>query len=316
MSKKLVSEPIFVNNINELKETITKYNRHQKVSYNCCICNKLYTATIDAILKRIVEPTCSKCSSHQTSLKHYGVEHHLQLKDQLEKQQATNLKKYGSKFPNSFSTEKFKNSIREKYGVENVFQSEEIKDKIKQTCLERYGDTSCARNAQVRNKYKETCLIRYGVENTFQSKDLMKDAILTKNKNANGSPFGKRYIYNNIRFDSSWELKMYIYLIDHKINFKHHCEPIEYTFNGKTHFYFPDFILPCGIIEIKGDQFFKNDGTLYCPYNKDCNDIYAAKQKCMEEHNVIVLTRKDLKNVFKYVDLTYGKDYVKKFKNM
>ena len=35
MSKKLVNEPIFANNINELNDAIRNFNRHQKVKFNC-----------------------------------------------------------------------------------------------------------------------------------------------------------------------------------------------------------------------------------------------------------------------------------------
>ena len=52
MSKKLVNEPIFVNNINELNDAIIAFNRHQKVKFNCSKCGKEYVVSIDAILKR------------------------------------------------------------------------------------------------------------------------------------------------------------------------------------------------------------------------------------------------------------------------
>ena len=315
MSKKLVNEPIFVNNINELNDAIITFNRHQKVKFNCSKCGKEYVVSIDAILKREIILYCNKCIGHATSLKRFGVEHHLKLESQRNKQKATNLKKYGSERPWSFSSDNYKNLIKDKYGVDNVFQSEEIKQKIKETCIKKYGSTTCARNKNVRAKCKQTCLERYGVENTFQSKELMKDALSKKSNSCNGSCFGKRYIFNEVRFDSSWELKMYIYLRDHNIHFEYQTKPIPYVYEGVEHLYFPDFILPCGIVEIKGNQFIKKDGSLYNPYNHKYNGIFLAKQKCMRDNNVIVLSKSDLKPIFTYVDNKYGKDYVKQFRN-
>ena len=152
-------------------------------------CNKEYVVSIDAILKREISLYCNKCSGHATSLKRFGVEHHLKLESQRNKQKATNLKKYGSEIPFAFGGERYNNYIKEKYGVDNVFQSEEIKQKIKETCIKKYGSETCARNKDVRAKYKQTCLEKYGVENTFQSKELMKGVLSKKSNSYNGSCF-------------------------------------------------------------------------------------------------------------------------------
>jgi hypothetical protein len=59
------------------------------------------------------------------------------------------------------------------YGVENVFQSEEIKDKIKETNLERYGDTCALRNPIIKEKSKQTCFDTYGVEFPLQNNEIL-----------------------------------------------------------------------------------------------------------------------------------------------
>ena len=64
-----------------------------------------------------------------------------------------------------------KQSCLEKYGVENISQSQEIRNKVKQTCLERYGVENISQSQEIRNKVKQTCLEKYGVEHPFQSQE-------------------------------------------------------------------------------------------------------------------------------------------------
>jgi len=55
-----------------------------------------------------------------------------------------------------------------KYGVENPFQSEEIKEKIKKTNINKYGVENPAYSEEIREKTKKKCLEKYGVENSFK----------------------------------------------------------------------------------------------------------------------------------------------------
>jgi hypothetical protein len=65
--------------------------------------------------------------------------------------------------------EKTKKTCLEKYGVENVFQSNSHKEKIKNTCLEKYGTDNIMKNKDVQEKIKKTCMEKYGVEHFVQS---------------------------------------------------------------------------------------------------------------------------------------------------
>ncbi len=60
----------------------------------------------------------------------------------------------------------------EKYGVENVFQSEKIKDIIIETNLKKYGVSSPMMSKEIREKSKKTCLEKYGHENILQSTEI------------------------------------------------------------------------------------------------------------------------------------------------
>jgi glutathione peroxidase-family protein len=67
--------------------------------------------------------------------------------------------------------EKVKHTCLERYGLENVSQSQEIKERVKQTCLEKYGVEYALQSQEIRQQIKETCLEKYGVEYALQSKE-------------------------------------------------------------------------------------------------------------------------------------------------
>ena len=60
----------------------------------------------------------------------------------------------------------------EKYGVENSFQSQEIKDKIKATNLEKYGVEHPSQLLEFKEKAKASCLEKYGVEHAMQNPEI------------------------------------------------------------------------------------------------------------------------------------------------
>lgn len=85
---------------------------------------------------------------------------------------------------NSDSTRnKYRQTCLDKYGVENVYQSKEIKDKIKTTNLERYGVPYAfqieevqekSRSPETTQKRKDTLLKKYGVDNPLKSSEIQK----------------------------------------------------------------------------------------------------------------------------------------------
>jgi len=69
---------------------------------------------------------------------------------------------------NKITRNKCKKTIKKKYGVEHVSQSDKFKEKYKKTCLEKYGVESVFQVKEFKEKIKKTNLNRYGVENVFQ----------------------------------------------------------------------------------------------------------------------------------------------------
>jgi hypothetical protein len=59
---------------------------------------------------------------------------------------------------------RYKRKIKENYGVENVFQLNDVKDKIKNTNIEKYGVDNYTKTKEYIEKTKKTNMEKYGVE--------------------------------------------------------------------------------------------------------------------------------------------------------
>jgi len=70
--------------------------------------------------------------------------------------------------------EKIKKIIKDKYGVENVFQAKSIKQKIKETHLKKREVEYPTQSKEVQEKIKTICLEKYGTSNVFASKEIQK----------------------------------------------------------------------------------------------------------------------------------------------
>lgn len=61
------------------------------------------------------------------------------------------------------------NTIKEKYGVDNVMGIPGVKEKIKETCFERYGVEYYSSTDEYKEKVKQTCLEKYGASTFLAS---------------------------------------------------------------------------------------------------------------------------------------------------
>lgn len=81
-------------------------------------------------------------------------------------------------------------------------------------------------------------------------------------------------MFESQRFDSGAEIEFFVYMRDcGYLVVKDPGISFEYLFGGECHVYFPDFAVvsrtgSVRLVEIKGDQFFRKDGTMFCPYRK------------------------------------------------
>lgn len=91
--------------------------------------------------------------------------------DELFTKNFINLVKYGAFCKKCAEINKrinMKKTNLKKYGVENPFQSEEIKEKIKKTNLIKYGCENPTYSKEIRDETKKKCLQKYEVEHTCQ----------------------------------------------------------------------------------------------------------------------------------------------------
>lgn len=203
----------------------------------------------------------------------------------------TMLDKYGVE--NAYQLQSVKDKIKadnlKEYGVEYYSSTQECRDKVAATNLERYNATTYLASDQFKEKQKAHNLEEYGVEYTFQRQDV-KDKIQQTNIERYGFKYAmqnnevsrktrQKYLYNGIHFDSGLELAYYIWLTDRGLKFKYNSSyGIPYVFNGKTHVYMRDFEIfnddgTTTSIELKGAHFFDDNGKMICPYrNADWTD--------------------------------------------
>lgn len=290
-----------------------------------------------------------------TKLKNHGDENYCNP----EKAKQTFLVNYGVSNPNKCRStrEKIEQTCLDTYGYKNAIQAPKVKEKIKHTNLERRGVASPLADPEVREKGKQTSWRVYGTEFPMQSdivKHHLKESFIDhygidhnmkseegllywqqcfKAKYGVDNPskcpqirelIRRKYIYDNIQFDSAPEIAFYIWLKDMNIPFEYQPKSsFIYEYAEKQHSYFPDFKIDDMYFEIKGDQFFNLDGTMTCPFRrKNMSDeeytiiceLFEAKHQCMLKNDVIILRHAEYCMFLCYVSQTYGKDYLKQFR--
>ena len=75
-------------------------------------------------------------------------------------------------FCKNCKSQKIKNTVQKKYGVDNVFQLDIVKEKLKKTNLKNTGFEYPTQNKETFDKTKKTNLERYGFEYPIQNKEV------------------------------------------------------------------------------------------------------------------------------------------------
>lgn len=105
------------------------------------------------------------------------------------------------------------------------------------------------RKTEIQKKKENTLLKNYGVCSPMLSPELRSRQNI-------------HIRYDGKKFDSMAELAFYIWLVENNIPFDFQVDAgFMFSFDGKNHTYFPDFKIGDLYFEIKGDHFFKEDGT-------------------------------------------------------
>lgn len=121
------------------------------------------------------------------------------------------------------------------------------------------------------------------------------ERLCPSNPNRKGSGRGKSGWYKGIFCDSSWELAFVLYHKDHFIDIERNKERFLYTFEDKTHYYLPDFIVNGKLYEIKG---YKN------------KNWKAKMDQFPKDRELIILEKEDMKPYLEYATNKYGKNFI------
>ena len=282
-------ETIFISS----SEEFFKVKDGTRIAYICKKCHKNASIVRKYGRDYYSQLLCSDCMRKQRSMEKYGVECWTQTKEFRQKAEATMISRYGAKCTSQSNIlkEKCIKTNQEKYGTDWFISSKKSKEIRKSIFQEKYGVSSYVETKEFKDKARKSKLEKYG----------------------NVSHINK-YFYDNTYFDSGWELKFYIYCKEHNISIQKSKIYFSYIFNNEEHYYFPDFILPCGIIEIKGNQFLRNDNTWYNSLNILDNDKQLCRYKCAVENNVTILTGKELKPILSWFNNKYDKNYLGRYK--
>lgn len=308
----------------------------------CIKCGEDYITTFYNLKKDFI-CKCKLCKRKETCIEKYGVDNPSKSEAIKEKTKQNNLKKWGfvstaqnpdvqakakqTRLKNGTTQES--SEIREKtkktwqnkskeevvdivrrrketslkrFGVDVPSKAQIVKDITKKHNLEKYNCEYPSQLESVKEKIKQTNLKRYGVENWFSSNQMQ----VTKKT---------KYFFDNQSFDSSVELVFYIYYKEHNLYVKRNTIGFQYkTLDGEKHIYYPDFEIENQLIEIKGNQFLKEDGSWRNPNDSSLDELYEAKHQCALKNNVTILYSKDCQKYFEYVHQKYGRDYIKQFK--
>lgn len=107
---------------------------------------------------------------------------------------------------------------------------------------------------------------------------------------------GKQGRYKGFWCDSSWELAYVIYCLENNIDIIRNKTGFDYIYENEKHTYYPDF--------------YNNNDNCYIEIKGYENDKDIAKISQFPD-NIKVLYYQDLKEILKYVESKYGKDFIK-----
>jgi len=88
--------------------------------------------------------------------------------------------------------EKVDKTVMEKYGVKNVYASEEVKKKIKKTNLKKYGFENPSSSPLIKEKVLRTCVERYNVTNVRKSPEIINKIKRIRAQNLKYIPYSKQ----------------------------------------------------------------------------------------------------------------------------
>lgn len=196
--------------------------------------------------------------------------------------------------------EKSKQTLLEKYGVENISKNNDIKLKKEETCFKHNGVKYASKSKIIRDKTKKTNLERYGVENPMHNKDIAERAVL----NGGGRCSPKRYLTifgNTIIVQGSFEMMFVKECEKNNIPIKN-GPWVEYLFQDKLKRYFIDFEIDCNgikkLVEIKSTYYFEKYKEQVLAKQNAAN-VFAYSNNMIYELKIFDKNRKEIEILLK-----------------
>lgn len=254
----------------------------------------------------------------KTNIERYGVSNAMDNLSIRNKQQV-NAKAKVDAFREQILKKRI-DTVSSRYDVVNVGQLPDHDSKMKRTSMKKYGAISYSCTESCKSKVRKT--YESWTPEMWKDKAIRSCNTLQRRygvRAASAIPYviknrRSRYLYNNLYFDSSYELLYYIWAVDNGHDIQRCINSFEYEVDGVVHVYIPDFLDNGKLIEVKGEHFFNSDGELINPFTNDplVQKVFKTKGKLMESMNVTVVKNVDVMKNFVYAK--YGNDYISKFR--
>ena len=270
----------------------------------CLVCGKTFYKTKHYIKSNILNPkrpaTGNSCSKNCANIKQKANKTIKKICPKCGKEFETTNGYKEKQFCSITCSRSRKLSIEEK---ENRSESAKKSQKVQTACiknLKKYQESRNKNIIKVCPVCKKEFIVPYccqhriycsrGCYNNDKSLKFRK-----KNKGGyrEGSGRSKSGWYKGYYCGSSYELAWVIYNIDHQIKFERNLKGFDYKFEENAYKYYPDFIIGTIYYEIKG-------------FKRKADD---AKFKYFP-HTLNVLFKKELKEIFEYVESMYGKNFI------
>ena len=155
---------------------------HAIIKVKCDRCGDEYNIIFNSYKNPYHCKRCCFVKMKQTKFEKYGNENYVNP----EKMVKTKLEKYGT----LDMSEKIKETVRKNYGVDNVFQLEDVKNKIKKTNLIKYNVEFITQNNEIKNKIRKTFDDKYG--GNLMGSEIIKKKIKETNLKKYGFEFSSQ----------------------------------------------------------------------------------------------------------------------------
>lgn len=292
----------------KLSKEKKRFKINQKVRFICKDCGKEVITYFSLLEHAHQKFYCQTCSQKRTNLEKYGVTNAALIPGSKEKRKQTSLKKYGCENPIQSVEVKSKLWVNRDQEAFSEKMKEVWKHKTKEQREAQSLHVSQSRRARTpeqvelaKERHKQTCLKKYGADSYQRSEAFRKDLPRRIKLSC------KRYTYEGVHFDSSWELALWIYAQDHNLEIEREPCSFDYIFEGKKSSYFPDFRFQGKLLELKGDHFYGGG----CQSSRTQYKVNVVAK----EHGVEVWYHEDIKPYLEYMVQKEGKDWYKKYKN-